>query len=138
MRTCVTRLTVRGYELDSFGHVNNAVYLQYSETAVWNFMKQSGLLDCVNEAGLFPVVMESTLRYVHELKMLDEVRIESKFSCTASKLTVEHHIYNDETNRLSCKIKAKICLVTRDRIIHDIPDEVVNYLERETNDPETN
>ena len=26
---------VRGYELDSFGHVNNAVYLNYLEQARW-------------------------------------------------------------------------------------------------------
>ena len=77
MKHSTYRLTVRGYELDSFGHVNNSVYLQYAETALWNFFSSTGLLSGIEEDGLFPVVLESTQRYLRELKLLDEVRIDS-------------------------------------------------------------
>lgn len=33
---------VRTYECDSYGHVNNAVYLQYLEYARWQFLKDIG------------------------------------------------------------------------------------------------
>ena len=33
-----TELEVRGYELDSFGHVNHANYLHYLETARWKML----------------------------------------------------------------------------------------------------
>ena len=82
MRRSTYRLTVRGYELDSFGHVNNAVYLQYAETAMWNFFKVSGLLGILEKEELFPVVLESTQRYIHELKLMDEVRIDTELTCT--------------------------------------------------------
>lgn len=136
MRRSTCRLTVRGYELDSFGHVNNAVYLQYGEHAVWNFMKCSGLLDRIQDSGLFPVVMESTIRYLHELRMLDAVRIDSEFTCTDRKMLVVHHIVNEATGQTACKIKAKIMMVTRDRMIHDIPEELIHYTECDTNENE--
>ncbi|XLM23374.1 thioesterase, partial [Chromobacterium piscinae] len=31
-----TRIKVRGYHLDLFGHVNNARYLEFLEEARWN------------------------------------------------------------------------------------------------------
>ncbi|MCC6442650.1 MAG: acyl-CoA thioesterase [Armatimonadetes bacterium] len=37
------RIRVRSYELDSFGHVNNAVYLQYLEAARCDYLLQNGL-----------------------------------------------------------------------------------------------
>ena len=76
MKKSVCTLTVRGYELDSFGHVNNAVYLNYGETAIWNFIRTAGLMDATIGSGFFPVVLESTQRYIRELKIFDEVRIE--------------------------------------------------------------
>lgn len=54
------RLTVRGYELDSFGHVNNAVYLQYAEAAKWDFFSKSGTLSLLQEEKLFPVIQIQT------------------------------------------------------------------------------
>jgi acyl-CoA thioester hydrolase len=33
---------VRTYECDSYGHVNNAVYLQYLEYARWHYLKDIG------------------------------------------------------------------------------------------------
>ena len=37
-----TELKVRSYECDSYSHVNNAVYLNYLETARMDFLNQIG------------------------------------------------------------------------------------------------
>ena len=39
-----TRLNVRSYELISFGHVNNATYLNYLEYARGDYLRQRGCL----------------------------------------------------------------------------------------------
>ena len=38
----ITELSVRSYECDSYGHVNNAVYLNYLEFARMDFLDASG------------------------------------------------------------------------------------------------
>jgi acyl-CoA thioester hydrolase len=81
-------------------------------------------------AGLFPVVMESTQRYMRELKMFDEVRIESEFSGSSGLITYKHNIINERTGLISCKVTGKIAFVNKERIICDVPDEVLEYLER--------
>jgi acyl-CoA thioester hydrolase len=134
MKRSSYELTVRGYELDSFGHVNNAVYLQYSETALWNFLKVHGLLDLIIDAGLFPVIMESTQRYIHELKMLDEVRIDTEISCSCGIISYRHKIVNKNTGHVSCRVKGKLAFVNKERMICNIPDTVRAYLEGEEND----
>ena len=127
-------LTVRGYELDSFGHVNNAVYLQYAETALWNFMNVHRLLEIIIGEGLFPVIMESTQRYIHELKMLDEVRIDTEVSCSCGIVSYKHNIINQNTGLVSCKVRGKLTFVNKDRMICDVPEAVRACLEGEDND----
>ena len=127
-------LTVRGYELDSFGHVNNAVYLQYAEAALWNFLNVHGLLDIIIGEGLFPVIMESKQRYIHELKMLDEVRIDTEVSCSGGIVSYKHNIINKNTGLVSCRVTGKIAYVNKDRMICDVPEAVRTCLEGEDND----
>ncbi|MBO4866603.1 MAG: thioesterase family protein [Ruminococcus sp.] len=134
MSKCVYNLTVRGYELDSFGHVNNAVYLQYAEAALWNFFKINELMEYTIDRSIFPVLMECSQRYMHELKLLDEVRIESEFTSDGGTIICKHKIINNATGVLSCKIKGKIVFVDHDRVIHSIPDEVLEILGRETDE----
>jgi YbgC/YbaW family acyl-CoA thioester hydrolase len=38
-----TEIEVRGYELDSYGHVNHAVYLNYMEHARWKLLEDEGI-----------------------------------------------------------------------------------------------
>ena len=131
MNKSTFHLTVRGYELDSFGHVNNAVYLQYAEAAVWNFFRNDKMRDMLTEKGLFPVVMESTQRYIHELKIYDEVRIESEFHTNGGIVNYKHKIFNEGTGQLSCRISGKLAFVDHDRVICSVPDELMEYLESE-------
>jgi acyl-CoA thioester hydrolase len=74
------RIAVRGYELDIQGHVNQAVYLQYAEHARWQCLCAAGLQPHVLlEAGVGPVQLECTIRYLRELRAGDEVDVSCAF-----------------------------------------------------------
>lgn len=63
-KTFETRITVRSYELDSYGHANNAVYLNYLEAARSDVLRQVGMsFNDFKKLGAFPVVVEANVRY---------------------------------------------------------------------------
>ncbi|HUZ18428.1 MAG TPA: thioesterase family protein [Spirochaetia bacterium] len=69
-------LTVRGYECDSYGHVNNAVYLNYLEYARTEFMKAGGLdYRRLRSSGYGFVVSKITIAYLRPAVFDDELRI---------------------------------------------------------------
>ncbi|WP_328460951.1 acyl-CoA thioesterase [Actinoplanes sp. NBC_00393] len=80
------RIAVRGYELDLQGHVNQAVYLQYGEHARWQFFIEAGLTpEVLVGAGVGPVVLETTIRYLKELRAGDEVDVSCRFLFSGGK-----------------------------------------------------
>jgi acyl-CoA thioester hydrolase len=74
------RVTVRGYELDTQGHLNQAVYLQYAEHARWEILRAAGLRQQrLIEAGVGPVALEVTVTFRAELRGGDEVDVSCAF-----------------------------------------------------------
>ena len=74
------RITVRGYELDTQGHLNQAVYLQYGEHARWECLRAAGISqDRLIATGVGPVALEVTLKYLRELRSGDEVDVSCEF-----------------------------------------------------------
>lgn len=74
------RITVRGYELDTQGHVNQAVYLQYAEHARWECLRAAGITqDGLIASGVGPVALETTVRYLRELRGGEEVDVTCEF-----------------------------------------------------------
>ncbi len=63
---------MRGYELDSFGHVNNAVYLNYLEQARWEIVQKLGVLELLKKNDCIFIVVETSIRYVNELNIFDD------------------------------------------------------------------
>ncbi|WP_329123537.1 acyl-CoA thioesterase [Streptomyces sp. NBC_01465] len=73
-------ITVRGYETDSQGHLNQAVYLQYAEHARWSYLQQGGIRQSdLLDKGVGPVALEVTVRYLHELRAGDETVVDCRF-----------------------------------------------------------
>lgn len=73
-------VTVRGYETDVQGHVNQAVYVNYAEHARWSLLQAAGISQVGLAAkGVGPVSLEMTVRYRRELRAGDEVEVTCDF-----------------------------------------------------------
>jgi acyl-CoA thioester hydrolase len=69
-------ITVRGYELDSNGHLHRAVYLQYAEHARWELLRAAGIEQAaLAAAAMGPVTLEERIRFRRELRAGDEVTV---------------------------------------------------------------
>lgn len=69
-----TRLKVRTYECDSFGHVNNAVYLNYLECGRMDVLEAGGYtLAALKAQGVIIVVRRIEIDYKASLKEAETV-----------------------------------------------------------------
>ncbi|MER6953508.1 acyl-CoA thioesterase [Streptomyces sp. NPDC002623] len=80
------RVTVRGYETDVQGHLNQSVYINYAEHARWALLQAAG----ITQAGLIgkgvgPVALETNIQYKRELLAGDEVDVTCVFEWGSGK-----------------------------------------------------
>ena len=120
--------TVRGYELDSFGHVNNAVYLNYLEQARWEIMNEFKLLDYFKKTGNFLIVIETNIKYINELNIFDKVFIDTSMKKLGFYLVFSHMIRNKDTNQKIAKAEMKCIFIDKDRTPLDVPKIVMESL----------
>jgi len=119
-------LTVRGYELDSFGHVNNSVYLNYIEQAQWEMLRKTGTYSYLKENQLVPAIIEINIRYIREAKLFDEMVVKSKVVMEPPYVVFKHNMYNTKTKLKSCKASVTHLYLTKDRVACDLPDVILN------------
>ena len=75
---CECNLTVRTYECDSYGHVNNANYLHYLEYARHNFLKDVGFdYAAMMKAGYGIYVARIEIDYIKPALLDNELLIKS-------------------------------------------------------------
>lgn len=100
---------VRTYELDSFGHVNNAHYLHYLEEARSEFLKQIGLsFDDFARLGVHLVIVESHVKYVSPARYGDEIEIKGRFrDVKAVSLVIEYTLTERGTGRLIARAETR-------------------------------
>lgn len=91
-------IKVRGYELDSLGHVNQANYLLYAESVRWNHFASLGVtLQAMAGWGVGPALLSQNISYLKELRMGDEVRITSELLEFEGKYgSVQNNFYRGE------------------------------------------
>ncbi|MEV6402046.1 MULTISPECIES: acyl-CoA thioesterase [Streptomyces] len=80
------RVTVRGYETDVQGHLNQSVYINYAEHARWSLLQAAGITQAgLIGRGIGPVALETTIRYKRELLAGDEVDVTCVFAWGGGK-----------------------------------------------------
>ena len=69
-------IKVRHYELDTVGHLNHAVYHSYGEVARLELFEKAGALKGeLEQERLFPVLLESNIKFLRELRAGDSVLV---------------------------------------------------------------
>jgi len=78
MRKFITTFKVRSYECDSYGHVNNAVYLNYLEFARMSALFEKGFtLDQMKDKGYLVFVKKIEIEYRNPLYQDDEISVKT-------------------------------------------------------------
>ena len=73
------KVLIRESHLDSFGHVNNAVYVQLYEEARWDFITKNGFgLDVIQKQQMGPVLLDLSVRFKREIKNRELITIISQ------------------------------------------------------------
>ena len=74
----ITNITVRGYHIDQFGHVNHGRYVELLEEARWCYLEENNLFESIYEIGAIHVVSRLEIDYRHPARANDTLRFETK------------------------------------------------------------
>lgn len=124
-------LRVRGNELDSYGHVNNAVYLNYNEQARWELFREIGLLDRLVSDGKKIVIIENQIKYIRQSRLFDELRIETQMEKSAHFLLFYQLMINVKTNKRVAKSIVKTVFLDEKDKPCDIPEALLQLFTEE-------
>lgn len=91
-------LTVRSYELDSYNHVNNAVYLNYLEYARMEFLNRIGFdFKALTLEGYMLYVTHVDIRYKASAKLGDRLFIDVEHTKLGKLSGTFHQIVRNES-----------------------------------------
>jgi thioesterase-3 len=89
--------------LDTFGHVNNATYLELFEAARWEWITANGFgLERIQALQLGPTVLEVTLRFKREVKNRQRILVRTWVESYTGKVCTVLQEMRDESNELCC------------------------------------
>lgn len=100
----VIEIPVAWGEMDAFGHVNNAVYFRYFETARSVYFEQSGMFQLMKETGEGPILAAINCRFkvpvVYPDKLLVGVRV---VLVEDDRYTINHRVVSTQHNRVAAE-----------------------------------
>ncbi len=93
-------VVIRESLIDSFGHMNNAKYLELFEEARWEIINTRGFsVSEIMKNGQGPVVLEVNLRFAKEIKLRQKITIRSEVEESASQgktMTMNQTMLNEK------------------------------------------
>ncbi len=99
---------VQKEHLDSYGHINNAVYLNLFEQARWDKVNTEGYgLKRIEETGVGHTILEIQIKFRKELRLGQDITIETHAEPIHSKLVLIHQRMLDEQGAECCKAEFK-------------------------------
>jgi thioesterase III len=97
-------LTIHERHLDTFGHVNNATYLDLLEEARWDLITRNGYgLDEVKRRQAGPTIVEINMRFVREIRNRERITIKSWTESYSGKICKFVQQMLNEKEELCCE-----------------------------------
>ncbi len=124
------RIRVRGYELDTQGHLNWAEYLHYAEHARWELLAAAGITqEGLLATGFGPVVLDVSVKFRRELRGGDEVDVSCGFVFDGGKTFQIKQDFRRPDGRVSASLTSTCGLLDlRERRLTDEPDKHLRAL----------
>ncbi len=119
-------MSVRDYELDFQGVVNNSNYQHYLEHARHEFLKtRGGSMSALHDAGVDPMVSKITIEYKSPLRGGDEFVVGVNMVREGAKLVFLQDIHNLADGRLVVKARVEVICLKNGRLTRgEVFDEV--------------
>ncbi|MDO3381985.1 acyl-CoA thioesterase [Gilvimarinus algae] len=107
-------IDVQWGEMDAFGHVNNAVYLRYFESARIAYMRHVAGRGVFDLSRILPVLADTSCRFLRPLRYPDHITV----GCTITELheygfSQEYEILSAEQQRVVTTGVARIVLLDK-------------------------
>lgn len=104
-------LTIHERHLDTFGHVNNATYLDLLEEARWDLITRNGYgLEEIKRLQVGPTILEINLRFRRELRNRQRITIKSWPESYVGKIGVLEQQMLGENSEVCCEATFSIGL----------------------------
>jgi acyl-CoA thioester hydrolase len=99
------RFRVRGYEVDTQGHLNWAQYLHYAEQSRWECMAAAGVdQEALLASGIGPAVLDVQVKFRRELRGGDEIDVSCVFEFGSGKTFQIRHAFRRPDGLLAAEI----------------------------------
>ena len=119
-------IVIRGYHCDSYGHVNNARYLELLEEARWEALTTAMESGFFERRDLLFVVVNINVNYRAEVQPNDRVVINTRLKEFGRKsITFYQTIQNQTTDKLAVDADVKFVLLkSRSKQMETIDEEI--------------
>lgn len=77
MHSATTEITIHGFHLDGYQHVNNARYLEFLEQARWYYYEDHFKQKVFEKKGWEVLIAQINIRYRHPARMSDTLLIKT-------------------------------------------------------------
>jgi len=124
-KRAVYSILIREGHLDSFGHVNNATYLQLFEEARWQFVTERGFGYAeVHQRMMGPTILEIQMRFLKEVRLRQEMEIHSWVESYEGKVGEFVQEFRDQGGAVYCRAHFKFGLfdIRQRKLISPTPE----------------
>lgn len=121
-------LDVRGYELDSFGHVNHATYISYLEHARWKLLEEEGIgLKEFAHWKRWPVIARLEASYLKPTFLGEKLDVQTQLEARGRTGFIAHQtIFRGDVPVL--KAQVRVVVVNENGRPAELPAEVTQLL----------
>lgn len=111
-----TRLDVRLSDIDAQGHMTSSAYVAFGNHALWSCVRAAGVdVDALLASGVGPVNLETTIRFLRELRGGDLVHVSCQLAFgDGTTYQVEHEL-RTTAGELAANITSTVGLLDLER-----------------------
>ena len=127
-----TNFTVRSTQVDTFGHLNSAAYVEIYEWARWEWADEDGLdaKKFAEEQGIGPAIVHIDVSFHRELRHHDRVTVRTWFHAMEKiKATVAQEMIKEDGQVASSVLVTFVMFDLEKRKIVSMPDGIKRLYE---------